>query len=287
MLNHSFMMKKTVAVLITAYNRKSITLNGLRSLWPAMEQCQDTYEFDVYLADDNSTDGTAGAVSEVFPQIKIIKGDGNLYWGGGMNLAWREALQKREYDYYLWMNDDAKLYPDSIAHLLSVEKDAGEPVLVCGVFEDSSGHISYGACDRSGKLLEPRSLEHPYYMNGNLVLVPKQIYESIGIIDSVFHHRGGDYDYGLRAQKAGFKLFISDIIVGITPRHDTDKTPYYSAKHTLSKRLKLLYSKKYSIISSFIYNKRHVGMYFAIHQFLKAHALVLFPVIRKSKHSLS
>lgn len=281
------MMKKTVAVLITTYNRKAITLNGLKSLWAAMEQCLDTYEFDVYLADDNSTDGTADAVSEEFPQIRIIKGNGNLYWGGGMNMAWREALQKREYDYYLWMNDDAVLYPDSIAHLLSMEEYAGEPVLVCGVFEDNSRHISYGACDKCGNLLKPGAHEHPYYMNGNLVLVPKQIYERIGIIDDVFYHRGGDYDYGLRAQKAGFKLLISDAIVGITPRHDTDKTPYYSSKHSLSKRLKLLYSKKYSIVSSFIYNKRHVGMYFALHQFLKAHALVLFPVIRKSKYSPS
>ena len=281
------MMKKTVAVLLTTYNRKAITLNGIRSLWSAMEQCLDSYEFDIYLADDNSTDGTAEAVSKLFPQIRIIKGNGNLYWGGGMNLAWREALQKKKYDYYLWMNDDAKLYPDSLAHLLSVEKKAGEPVLVCGVFEDDNGHISYGACNKNGQLLTPGTEGKPYLMNGNLVLVPKQIYERIGIIDDVFYHRGGDYDYGLRAQKAGFKLLLSDTIVGITPRHDTDKTPYYSSEHALGKRLKLLYSKKYSIVSSFIYNKRHVGMNYAVCQFIKAHVWTLFPVIRRNGRSLS
>lgn len=273
-------MKKTVAVLMTVYNRRETTLIGLGSLYKSMAQCISDYEFDVYLVDDGSTDGTGEAVLAQFPLVKVIRGNGGLYWGGGMNLAWKEAIKSRDYDYYLWMNDDANLYPESVSHALRVEEQAGGCVIVCGVFEDETHQLSYGARNQSGNWLYPGSLEPVYYINGNFVLIPKAVKDSIGLIDCFLYHRGGDYDYGLRARKKGFDIRITDKIVGMTPRHDGDKAPYYSRELSLSQRIRLLYSRKYSVLSTFRFNKLHNGTLYASRQFLKANFFTLFPLIK-------
>ena len=49
-------MKKTVAVLLTVFNRKDITLKGLSTLYAAMKPVEDKYSFDVYMTNDGCTD---------------------------------------------------------------------------------------------------------------------------------------------------------------------------------------------------------------------------------------
>jgi GT2 family glycosyltransferase len=68
--------------------------------------------------DDGSTDDTATAVSQRFPQVKILQGTGSLFWNGGMRIAFAQALQ-HDYDYYLWLNDDTVLYPNALETLLT------------------------------------------------------------------------------------------------------------------------------------------------------------------------
>lgn len=62
-----------IAVLLTCFNRKNKTLACLKSLFGIIPNCH------VYLVDDKSTDGTSEAIKQNFPQVKIIKGDGNLF----------------------------------------------------------------------------------------------------------------------------------------------------------------------------------------------------------------
>ena len=68
----------------------------------------DKIDLNVYLVDDGSTDGTSEAVKKNFPQVNIIKGDGTLFWNGGMRVAFSKAMES-EHDYYLWLNDDTIL----------------------------------------------------------------------------------------------------------------------------------------------------------------------------------
>ncbi len=53
----------------------------------------DEVRLDTFLVDDGCTDSTAQAVDKEYPQVKILQGDGNLFWGGGMRMAWDEALK--------------------------------------------------------------------------------------------------------------------------------------------------------------------------------------------------
>ena len=83
---------------------------------------------DVFVLDDASSDGTGEAIAEQFPEVTVLRGDGKLYWNGGMRRAFAAAIAG-DYDYYLWMNDDTTLDDGALALLLETERQ------VCGARE--------------------------------------------------------------------------------------------------------------------------------------------------------
>ena len=216
------MPERTLAVLMTCFNRRASTLACLGRL--GEQALPEDVRVQVYLTDDGSTDGTADAVREAFPEVHLMSGDGNLYWSGGMRLAWRAALAQG-HDFYLWLNDDTLLYPDALARLLDTHAQLGSlaPLIVVGSTQDPlTQHTTYGGVTRSSRLHparfarvlpghEPRPCQT---MNGNCVLICRQVAERIGNLSEAFTHGMADYDYGLRAAQAGCSIWVAPGHVG-------------------------------------------------------------------------
>jgi len=195
-----------IAVLMTCFNRAETTLRGLKTLFAAQPaDCR----FDVWLVDDASPDGTAQQVRESFPSVHVIDGPGNLFWCKGMRRAWDSALAAEgteKYDHFLWFNDDAILKPDAIAGLLADSSSHGG--IAVGKFSSDASErdVSYGF-NGNGE-----------WMNGNLVLVPRRVFDRIGPMYDGYRHAYGDHDYGLLAKRNGFPVRISSAFCGICPR---------------------------------------------------------------------
>ncbi len=268
---------KKVAVLLTVYNRRDVTLQGLMHLYPSIKNIHDSY-FDVFMVDDGSIDGTADAVAKKFPEVHIIKGNGNLFWSGGMRLAWETALKTDDYDYFILFNDDAMVFPNALVDLFEADSKYKSMAVVTGAFCDDRGLTSYGGRDKNEKIVSPNGLfQEIYLMNGNLVLIPRKIYKTIGIIDSVYKHSLGDWDYGCRAIKAGFKIVLSKNFVGTTNRHDLNIATPFLNKYSLRERLKIFYSPKYNPKLSWTFNIRHMGLRKAFKTLMVEHLYVLMP----------
>lgn len=272
------------AVLLTVYNRREVTLKGLRTLYNAIdylqkEQTETDYLFDIYMTDDGCTDGTSEAVRREFPEVHIIQGNGKLYWCGGMRKAWQTAIDSGiKYDFYLWLNDDADLYDDALVTIFNSEKEAGGKAIISGAFCDKEGKVSYGGRDKKGVILAPIGALRPIYlMNGNLVLIPLKMVDNIGVIDKVYIHSFGDWDYGCRASKNGYGVYITPKYVGKTDRHDGDIKPFFNTKYGIGKRFKILYSDRYSPVRSFIFYKRHFGIFKALKKFVKRNYYTICP----------
>ena len=90
-----------IAVLITVHNRIEKTLFCLKSLYKQNSE----NNFEVYLTDDGSNDGTSDILRNKFPNVNIIQGNGSLFWNQGMIRAWKAAISSDEYDFYLWLNN--------------------------------------------------------------------------------------------------------------------------------------------------------------------------------------
>jgi GT2 family glycosyltransferase/glycosyltransferase involved in cell wall biosynthesis len=213
----------TIAVLLTCHNRRENTLACLESL---RATAISGITVNVHLVDDASNDGTAEAVAAAYPEVEISRGSGDLFWGGGMRLAFTRAVPARP-DYVLWLNDDVVLDPDALERLLTAYATlcAGRQPLaiVAGSARDpQTGATTYGGVRRTSRLRRmafalvaptdtPQACDT---MNGNVVLVPRSVYSVVGNIDERFTHAMGDLDYGLRARSAGCQVFLAPGHVG-------------------------------------------------------------------------
>lgn len=260
----------TLATLLTCHNRKPKTLACLRSL-------QGIIDTDIYLVDDASTDGTADAVRAFFPQVRVITGDGNLFWSRGMYTAWREAV-KGDYDYYLWLNDDVELYPFFFRELMECMQYGKKHCVVSGLIENAERtQILYGGCDAHKRLVQPNKVPQPItFMNGNVVLIPRCVVEKIGIIDPVFHHDLGDVDYGLRARENGIQVYATRCPVAMGYSNHFCRVRKWDA--TLKQRFRKLYSPLGSNPRlNFYYRRKHFGLLNATAYFVYLHVLNLLP----------
>lgn len=244
---------KSIATIITCHNRKEKTLACLEKLFK--NTLPEAYSLDVYLVDDGSTDGTEQAIHQQYPGVNIIKGDGNLYWNGGMRVAFSAAMDKG-YDYYMWLNDDTQLYPSAIETMISasaqLSAQSNKPVVVVGSTQASlSGKVSYGGMRRLSywrpltyTLVSPSNIpELCDTMNGNCVLIPREIASAVGNLEKSFIHSMGDIDYGLRVGKAGFCVYVSPGFVGQCERNPTDQT-FLDKSLSLTVRWKKIISVK-------------------------------------------
>jgi len=202
----------TIAALLTVHNRCRLTTACLSVL---LEQVLPKgFQLHVYLVDDGSTDGTSEEIRARFPMVNLLQGDGSLFWGGGMRQAWEEA-SKGMYDYYLWLNDDTTLAHGAIVSLLetfaAVKLAEGkDPIIVGSTLDPETGALSYGGhWLRHPALVEPGSSPVPCDMiNGNIVLVSKDVYVQVGTISHEFTHTLGDHDYSLRAVSKGIPVYV-------------------------------------------------------------------------------
>lgn len=219
---------KRVAVLLTCFNRKEKTRRCLETL-----QLDQNINCDVYLVNDGCTDGTKEMIEQEFPDVRVLQGDGSLFWNMGMRFAFEEA-RKENYDFYLWVNDDVIFESGVIPKMLeayeqvSYEKNS-EKVIVVGYTMDTEKKIvTYGGY-RLVKSLIPIKLEMVQpsekmeecdTCNGNCVLISSAVVDIIGINCEHYHHSQGDIDYGLSAKRAGCSLVLTNFAVGSCEKNE-------------------------------------------------------------------
>ena len=233
---------KRIAVLMTCFNRVETTLRCLKSLFA--QRLPEWYAVEVWLVDDRSPDKTGEKVKAAFPEVNVIEGTGSLFWCRGMRLAWDKAAEAKDYDFYLWLNDDVKMAADCMCELLR-ESEAKPAAIVSGRIRDpETGKIVYGASATS--------------LNGNILLVPRTAYEKIGKIDGCYHQRYGDHDYGHLARYAGVEVAISSAVLG---ECKANPGPVGKSKSwSLARRWKSLSNPlEFHLGDAFRYSRKHKG----------------------------
>ena len=202
-----------IAVLMTCHNRVETTLDCLSRLVPQLDSGDK-----VFLVDDGSTDGTGTRVRAAYPSVQVIDGDGNLYWAKGMHKAWETAALEGDWDFYLWINDDVMLKPDAVTRLCSdYTRQTSASVLVGACEYD--GKCTYSGTDEKDQRIVPNG--HPQiasgWLNGNVVLVPRLVFEKVGMISADYTHARADYDYAERMKLSGVQFCVSSGYVGLCP----------------------------------------------------------------------
>jgi GT2 family glycosyltransferase len=100
---------KKIAVVILNWNGAKLLEQFLPSVIAHSE------EATIYVADNASTDTSIEIIESKFPQITIIKNEGNYGFAKGYNIA----LQQVEEDYYALVNSDIEVTENWLAPILS------------------------------------------------------------------------------------------------------------------------------------------------------------------------
>lgn len=263
-----------IAAIITVHNRKEKTLSCLECLYE--QNLPQSSELDVFLTDDGCTDGTSEAVMLNYPQTHIVKGDGTLFWNRGMYAAWQEAA-KVSPDFYLWVNDDTVLNDGCILSLYSTSLKKKHAAIIVGTtvsgFDEKT--LTYGGRtvkDHFSVIQPSESDALPCEIfNGNIVLIPRNVFERVGFNDFYYRHSFGDFDYGIKAKKNGIQSFIAPGILGFCANNHP--VPIYQRKcYSVIKRFQLLYSPLgINPFEDFHYQKKIHNIFYCILHFIKLH----------------
>ena len=207
----------TVYCIIPVHNRLNITSKIIDYL-----NAQDFKALHIIIVDDGSTDGTYEYLKQVKQaNLTVLRGDGNLWWGGSMRMGmdFIAPLAHKD-DYLLMLNDDVCIKNNYISVLVersakyndaivgSAQCDMNSKKCVsCGVYVDFMKMIFRSlpcSCTNNVNTIKVNALP------GRGTLFPyKLVANTNGIYSKLFPHYLGDLEYTSRLYEAGAILTVS------------------------------------------------------------------------------
>ena len=213
----------TVWVILAVFNRREYTIKCLELI-----VAQTWHDIKIVVVDDGSTDNTADAIRERFPEVNLIQGDGNLYWTGAMRVGVGAVLQAcSDDDYVLVVNDDLVFDDDFVESLIAASRRHPNALIhASNSFLDNKDVVDFGGRRinwwtakgrwiNRGRLrsdFPPGYCEPSDVLWGRGMLVPVRIIKQIGNYDPRYQ-QSGDPEFSRRAAKAGFELLVAYSVV--------------------------------------------------------------------------
>ncbi len=252
-------------ITIPVHNRKSITLKCLENL----EQNGDLGRFSVVVIDDGSTDGTSAAIQERFPQVHILRGDGNLWWTGAICMGMKYAIAQGA-EYIIWLNDDCLPQKETLEKLLSSCQQDQQLVLGGNTLDYETKKTLYSGFSfypYPPKLISSLHTEEVLVdcdgLNGNIVCFHRKLVDTIGYPNSyLFPHYGGDIMYTFKAKQNSFRLKIYPSAIAFA---SNDHKPRNSLSILNSKQEILQNIRNRFSIKSSTYWKADIGIYWTLY----------------------
>jgi len=200
-----------VFIIILNYNGGEILRDCLRSIFQL-----DYPNFEVVLVDNASVDGSLEMVMKSFSRAHIIRNSQNTGFSSGNNLGIRFALEKTA-DFIFLLNPDALIEKNALTRLINeAGKNPRAGMLSPLILENKSEKIWFagGRIEWSRmRTLHIKNIvsENPYkteYLSGCALLIRKEVFQKIGLLDEDYFLYYEDADFSLRAGKNGFSLLV-------------------------------------------------------------------------------
>jgi GT2 family glycosyltransferase len=229
-----------VSVIIVNYNGLSHLKECLDSL-----REQTFRDCEVIFVDNASSDGSVGFVKENYPEVKIIKNQRNLGYGGGNNAGIRESRGK----YIVLLNNDTKADPQWLQKLVeAAQKDETTGMCASKILNyyhpgmiDNTGLLMYrdGIARGRGRLEKDIGQydveEEVFFPSGCACLYRKAMLDEIGPLDEDFFLYVEDVDIGLRGRLAGWRcVYVPGAVV--YHKYSATTEPYSPLKAYLVER---------------------------------------------------
>lgn len=212
-----------VGIIILNWNGYEVTKECLASLSNI-----DYPNYEVFLVDNGSVDGSPEKLAEEFAGITMIRNKENLGFTGGNNAGIRRALDE-SVDYVLLLNNDTEVAPQFLSELIrAAENDKQVGLLNPKImyFEPSdriwyaggSFNIWKGIASHRGSREVDRgrynSIEEVTFITGCAFLIKVEVIRKIGLLDECFFYTCEDTDWSVRSLHAGYKaLYVPSSVI--------------------------------------------------------------------------
>lgn len=210
-----------VSFIIVNWNTKKLLLDCLNSIYETVKDI----DFEIFLVDNASTDGSVQAVHRAFPEVKTIQNDRNL----GFAAANNKAIKKMTGRYALLLNTDTILTDDAIYKLFQFIEKTPSVGMACGQLLNEDGTKQNSIANYPTilqlvvnstllRLLYPKRYPSKYkeYSEpievesciGACMVVRKEAIDNIGLLDEDYFFYMEETDWALRFSKKGWKIYF-------------------------------------------------------------------------------
>lgn len=233
---------KKVAVVILNYNG----IDFLGKFLPNVIE-KTTKDAEVWVADNNSLDGSVEYLAEHFPDVNLIEN----HYNGGFATGYNMALSKIEADYFVLLNSDIEVTDNWIKPVIEL-MESDPQIAVCQpkirsyhereYFEyagASGGYIDkYGYPFCRGRVFQSLEKDRGQYddpaeifwATGACMFVKADVYHQFGGLDDDFFAHMEEIDFCWRLKNADFKIMVcpSSVVYhvggGTLPKKSARKT---------------------------------------------------------------
>ncbi len=123
-----------LSIIIVSWNVKEKLQENLKAIF----QSKTSFDFDVFVVDNNSSDGSVEMVENSFPEVRLIKNKENF----GFAKANNHAILQTNSDFVLLLNPDMKLFSDTLGNMLKwMEKNEQVSVAGCKLVDEKGSLV--------------------------------------------------------------------------------------------------------------------------------------------------
>ncbi|MDR6843114.1 glycosyltransferase family 2 protein [Pseudoxanthomonas sacheonensis] len=195
-----------ISVCIANYNGAEVIHSCIDSV--LRQECEADVEVIVH--DDASTDGSAKALADTHPDIRIIFSDENV----GFCISNNRMAAIAEGEYLLLLNNDAMLRNGALQAMCDAATSGSDGILSVPQYQASTGQLLDRGC-RLDCLLMPIPVtasdpHRPVTVMGSCLWIPKRLWERIGGFPEWIASIGEDTFLCLGAWQAGVRVHVID-----------------------------------------------------------------------------
>lgn len=226
-------MDQANAPLVTFVTVNYKTPHHIRHLLKGVEEAGFTFSYEYLLVDNASGDETVAMVQEQHSWVKVIQSDKNLGYGGGNNLALKQAQGK----YILLFNPDLTVFPGEVESWIEWMESRSD-IAISGPRILNPDGTDQESCYRFPSIWTPvfrrtwlgrlplaqKAIEH-YTMKemdrgieqdvdwvlGAAMLIRREAMEKIGIFDERFFMYFEEADICRRAWSEGYRVSYAPV----------------------------------------------------------------------------
>lgn len=257
-------LEMDLSIIIVNYNTKELTLQCLESIYEFNTRISS---FEIFVVDNNSTDGSVKAIKQQFKNVILIENRDNV----GFSKANNQAIKQAKGEYVLLLNSDTIIKENTLSVMLQYMQQnhsvgaAGCEVLLPDGKLDKACHRGFPTPSASFYYMlglakkypnNPKFNEyHKSYYNmrkiheidclvGAFMIVRAETIQQVGMLDEKFFMYGEDIDWCYRIKEAGWKIIYNPTVSII----------HYKGASSRRKPVKIVYEFHRAM---FLFHKKH------------------------------